>query len=237
LVYVRGLDAPVGQQLAIVRPIGRYYEITFKDGQPSEIYRQSLEDREGRPDMLWHRGPQDFTLHGDVHFIGYEMIQFGTVQVTHTGNPASTLVLTSDYEVHGGDYVIPLDPMQYDSQYVPHAPKQVPATMHVLAFTDALNSVGRLQVVGLSHGANDGVENGQVFSVFHQPDNVRDYTDYPDASAKAFFHPNDAEVKLPEEYIGHVMIFRTFDHVSYGLVMDGVRPVHLYDHLYEPDHR
>jgi hypothetical protein len=33
------------------------------------------------------------------------------------------------------------------------------------------------------------------------------------------------------------MIFRTFDRVSYGLIMDGIRPVHLGDHLYEPDHK
>jgi hypothetical protein len=43
-------------------------------------------------------------------------------------------------------------------------------------------------------------------------------------------------VQLPEEYIGHVMIFRTFDRVSYGLIMDGIRPVHLSDRLYDPDH-
>jgi hypothetical protein len=35
----------------------------------------------------------------------------------------------------------------------------------------------------------------------------------------------DNKVKLPDEFVGHVMIFRTFDKVSYGLVMDGVRPV------------
>jgi hypothetical protein len=43
-------------------------------------------------------------------------------------------------------------------------------------------------------------------------------------------------VQLPEEYIGHVMVFRTFDRVSYGLIMDGIRPVHRGDKLYDPDH-
>ena len=42
---------------------------------------------------------------------------------------------------------------------------------------------------------------------------------------------------LPEEYIGNVMVFRTFEHVSYGLIMDGIRPVHIGDRLYEPDHK
>ncbi len=237
LAYVRGLDAQPGQQFVLARPIGRYYEITSKDGHPSPVYRQNLEDREGRPDMLWHRGPDHFTLHGNVHFLGYEMMQFGIVQVTRGGNPASTLVMSSDYEVRQGDYVLPLDTMNYDFQYVPHPPQQVPPNMQVIAFTDALNAVGRLQVVALSDGSRDGVENGQVYSIFSPGDVVNDYTDYPEDSTRAFLHPKDAQVQLPEEYVGHVMIFRTFDRVSYGLIMDDLRPVHLGDHLYEPDHK
>jgi hypothetical protein len=237
LIYVRGLDAQPGQQFGLVRPLGRYYEITSKDGQPGTTYRQSLENDDTRPGMLWHDGPWNFTLHGDMHFLGYEVLQFGTLQVTHAGDAASALVLSSDFEVRAGDYVVPLDTVAYDFQYVPHPPAQVPANMRTIAFTDALNAIGRLQVVALSNGANAGVENGQVYSIFSPGDVVADSTDYPESSTKAFLHPHDSQVQLPEEYIGHVMIFRTFEHVSYGLIMDGIRPVHLGDRLYEPDHK
>jgi hypothetical protein len=236
LVYVRGLDAQPGQRYVLVRPIGRYYVMEGKDGRPDEVFRQDMQDRDDRPSMLWHHGPDHFTLRGKVRFLGYEMLQFGEVQATHAGNPASVLVTSTDYEVRPGDFVLPPDNNQFDFQYVPHAPSQVSPTMRVIAFTDALNAVGRLQVVALSSGAADGVENGQTFSIFHEGDVVQDRADYPDGSFKAFFHPNDAKVKLPEEYIGHVMIFRTFDRVSYGLIMDGIRPVHLGDKLYDPDH-
>ncbi len=236
LAYVRGLDAHPGQQFALIRVVGRYYEITAHDDQPSEVYRQSMDDRDGRPSMLWHHGPNHFTLHGDVHFVGYEALQYGVVQVTKAGNPASTLVMSSDYEVRPGDYVLPLDNKPYDFEYSPHPPKTVPPNMRVIAFTDALSAVGRYQVVALSRGSADGVSNGEVFSIFAPGDTVEDRTDYPEGSWHAFFHGDEARVKLPEEYIGHVMIFRTFDRVSYGLIMDGVRPVHLGDLLYGPDH-
>jgi len=236
LAYVRGLDASAGQQFALLRPLGRYYEVT-SDGAPTRLLRESMEDRDDRPDMLWHDGVWNFSLHGDVHFVGYEMLQFGTVQVTKGGNPASTLIITADVEVRTGDYVMPLDTTPYDFQYLPHPPPQVPAGMGVIAFADALNAAGRLQVVTLSSGARDGVENGQVYSIFTPGDVAIDRTDYPEMSAKAFFHPHDAEVQLPEEYIAHLIIFRTFERVSYGLIMDGIRPVHVGDHLYEPDHR
>ena len=86
----------------------------------------------------------------------------------------------------------------------------------------------------IANGAADGIENGQTFSIFHKGDVVTDRTDYPEGSFKAFFKRDDSKVQLPEEYIGHVMIFRTFDRVSYGLIMDGIRPVKLGDVLREP---
>jgi len=42
-------------------------------------------------------------------------------------------------------------------------------------------------------------------------------------------------VTLPAEYVGHVMVFRTFDRVSYGLIMDGLRPVREGNELRMPD--
>ncbi|MBN8885257.1 MAG: LysM peptidoglycan-binding domain-containing protein [Rudaea sp.] len=245
LVYVRGLDAAPGQQLAIVRVLGRYYEIVPRNGEPQRFYRDSTDepsrDHEIRGDLMWRHGPQESSLAGKVNFIGYEGLQIGTVRVTKAANPSSALLLASDIEVRPGDLVLPLDDKPYDAQYVPHPPKQVPAGMRVVAFTDTIDPsgwmvAGRDQVLALSHGAADGVENGQVYSIFHPGEQVNDNFDYSPESGKKFFHPKDAKVQLPEEYIGHVMIFRTFDHVSYGLVVDGVKPVHLLDPLYEPDH-
>ena len=245
LAYVRGLSAQPGEQFAVVRTLGRYYEIVPRDGAPQRFYRDSTDDKdmshEFRDDMIWHHGPQEFSLAGKVNFLGYEALQIGTVRVTHAGNPASVLVLTSDLEIRPGDFIMPIDDKPYDASYVPHAPKQVPDGMRVIAFTDTVDPsgwmvTGRNTVVALSHGAADGVENGQTYSIFHRGEVVKDYTDYRDGSMKKFLHPDEAKVQLPEEYVGHVMIFRTFDHVSYGLIMDGVRPVRLLDPLYDPDH-
>ena len=42
-------------------------------------------------------------------------------------------------------------------------------------------------------------------------------------------------MKLPDEYAGHIMVFRTFDHVSYALVMDALRPLRKGDKLVMPE--
>lgn len=56
-------------------------------------------------------------------------------------------------------------------------------------------------------------------------------------SADEFFGQQGLDVQsmtLPEEYTGEIMVFRTFDQVSYALVMDITRPVHLYDRVRNP---
>lgn len=236
LVYVRGLSAEPGTRLALVRPAARYYDMPpVGEGQPREVYRQTVEQRDGRPDMLWRHGPNEFTLSGDVHFLGYEMFDYGVVAVTRSGDVSSALIENSHLEVRPGDYLLPIDARPYDDQYVPHSPTSVPVNMRVLAFSDALRAVGPRQVVALSRGTKDGVENGQTFSIYQPGESVIDRTDYPEGSSRAFFHPGDAEVTLPPEFIGHVMIFRTFDRVSYGLIMDAVKPVHIGDFLHDPN--
>ncbi len=47
----------------------------------------------------------------------------------------------------------------------------------------------------------------------------------------------EADVRLPEVYDGLVMVFRTFDEISYGMVMSGSRVVVEYDMLRHPDER
>ncbi|HOX71710.1 MAG TPA: LysM domain-containing protein [Dokdonella sp.] len=236
LVYVSGLDAAVGEQFAVVRPMGRYYDMPpEEEGEVRETYRQERDGRDGRKSMLWRHGPHELSFKGRVRFLGYEVLEFGTLQVTRAGSPTSALVTYSDFEVREGDYILPLDTKPYDDQFVPHPPASAPDNMRVIAFTDALNSVGPLQVVALSRGSEDGVDNGTTYSVYKDGETVHDDTDYPKGKTRAFFNPRDSKVQLPPEFIGHVMVFRTFKRVSYALVMDSVRPVQMGDFMHDPD--
>ena len=45
----------------------------------------------------------------------------------------------------------------------------------------------------------------------------------------------NSRVRLPDEFAGHAMVFRTFDKVSYALIMDGVRPTKVGYELKHPD--
>jgi hypothetical protein len=237
LVYVKDLDAKPGAQFAILRSTTLYFSVPPReDGQARPVYARTTESFwDGERAMIWHGGLREMTLHGHSELVGHEMMVIGQGTVTRAGDPSSMLVTYSDVEVRAGDLILPIEDKPYDSQYFPHAPKAVPDDLRVINFTDAMNAVGPHQVVALSRGSQEGVENGQTYSVYHAGEKIDDNYKYDPGSSKAFFHPRKKKVQLPEEFIGHVMVFRTFDHISYGLVMDSVRPVHLDDMLHAPE--
>ena len=173
-------------------------------------------------------------------FLGYELMQqnSGTISRGEVApNEASTLVLDdSGREVHVGDRLIPVEAQPYDLQFFPHPPKQSTeyGKAKVLAVADMLTSGGPRDVVALSVGARDGVDNGTVFSSWRVGSTAVDRVQ------AGFDRSHDTvarsgKVRLPDEFASHLMVFRTFDKVSYALVMDGIRPTRVGYELKHPD--
>ena len=89
-------------------------------------------------------------------------------------------------------------------------------------------------MVALSVGSREGVDNGTVFSIWRVGSEVADRVEYglnrsPDLFSQA------QTVRLPDEFAGHVMVFRTFDKVSYGLVMESIELSKIGYELKHPD--
>ncbi len=63
----------------------------------------------------------------------------------------------------------------------------------------------------------------------NQGERVRDQVKFPSGDLRSAFNPRKKYITLPEDFAGHEMIFRTYEKISYGLVMDGVRPIYLND--------
>jgi hypothetical protein len=72
--------------------------------------------------------------------------------------------------------------------------------------------VGKHSVVALSVGAQQGLEIGHVLAVQTTGRTITD---------RELRQP----VKLPNESIGQVVIFRLFDRIAYGLVVAATEPI------------
>ena len=229
-IYVRGLDSQPGQRWAIVRPEHVFRGYSDSNGGIDE-YADDLDANAAMARSPW---VEDFD-NGSGHFfrgkdMGLEVKVVGTAEMLRGGDPSTLLVLDSTTEIHKGDRLMPVDDHPYDPYFFPHAPKSLPRNGRVIAFTDALDAVGPHQVVALSVGSADGVDNGTTFAIWQPGERIHD-----DVAGDVWRRGVGPRVTLPDEYIGHVMVFRTFEHVSYGLVMDGLRPVKKGDKLQMPE--
>ncbi|GAB3102504.1 LysM peptidoglycan-binding domain-containing protein [Lysobacter terrae] len=241
VVYVRNLaGAQPGQRYAIVRPTVRYNAINPKRCCDVTTTKPEDLDFRGRTtkftEQLWnHLIPAS-----KGEFLGYELMQLTTATVTRVEGgqyEATTLVVDqTGREVREGDRLIPVEPQPYDLQFFPHPPKQEFAygKAKVLAVADMISTGGPRDVVALSVGARDGIDNGTVFSSWRVGSNAVDRVAVGvDRSPDSVGNGN--KVRLPDEFAGHMMVFRTFDKVSYALVMDSIRPTRVGYELKHPD--
>jgi hypothetical protein len=150
--------------------------------------------------------------------LGFEAVFLGTARVTRSGEPATVQIVNSKKEISAGDRLIPAPPPTIP-QYLPHAPSS-PVSGRIMGLYDALaTSVGgRDSIISINRGRRDGLEVGHVLAIYR---NVviydqRDYLKSRDRSPV---------IQLPPERYGLAFIFRTFDSVSYALVMESSRPV------------
>lgn len=239
IAYVRGLDVAPGSTVYILRPTFAYYDVGRPDDdrreqrRPTRRYEWNAERGRHEP-RLWDESIPSIWRRRKGEYLGHEVLEIGIGEVLRGGDPQTVLVQYGDYEIRKGDLVTLTPPDPFDLTFYPRAPDSVPENMRVLSFTDALAVVGPKQVVALNKGARDGVANGQVYSIYQPGAFVRDTVKHPVGEFEGVLRRRHGEIELPEEFVGHVMVFRTFDKVSYGLVMDGIRPVHLYDALHPP---
>ncbi|MGH8033240.1 MAG: LysM peptidoglycan-binding domain-containing protein [Luteimonas sp.] len=240
-VYVRGLAGQrIGNRYLVVRPTTRYTHLTRSGLCCDRIHSDDLDDRGRRTIDFENHWTNVVTPDKGNELLGFELVRVSAGTLTRgevAGIEASTLVLdTADREVRIGDRLIPVDAQPYDLQFFPHPPKQQTGygKARVLAVADNHTHGGPRDVIAISLGSREGVDNGTVFSIWREGSNVADRVEVgPDRDEQSVGF--NKKVRLPDEFAGHVMIFRTFDKVSYGLVMDSIKPTRIGYHLKHPD--
>lgn len=240
VAYVRGLNAAPGQRFLVVRPEKRY-RMLERAGLCCDLFQGIDLDARGDhmrdPGTMWSNWvfPSKNT-----EFLGYELMTQTTGTVTRGevgGIQASTVLLDAEgREVRAGDRLIPVVPQSYDLQFFPHPPKaqQKYGRLTVMAVADAYLYGGTRDVIAISGGAREGIDNGTVFSIWRRGDSVTDKVrDGLDRDEELTWFEN--KVRLPDEFAGHAMVFRTFDKVSYALVMSSIKPTRVGYELKHPD--
>ena len=161
----------------------------------------------------------------DTHeILGYEAKYAGEVRITKYADPASGDLTFTEREVLIGDRLLIEDKSKVNNMFFPRVPnKDVHA--QIISLYEALSGVAQFQIVVLNKGVVDGMEVGYLLATYSNGNLARDR--YNKGSSYA--------VKLPNERSGLVMIFETFERVSYAIVLESRRIINNYDLLYPPE--
>ena len=225
LVYVRGMaNAQPGMRVDLARPVNR-----LGGGKGKHLPGISPLEFDGRRGHVHWAVPKGFGEATGEH-LGDELQIHASGEVTRVNGDIASVVLRDEgREIRVGDRVLASEAQPYDLQFMPRAAESIPDNARILAVADGMQAGPRI-VVALNVGARDGIRNGHVFSIWHEGA-VR---------ADRVFNTNAIQAKadkaaMPDDFVGNLMVFRTFDKVAYALVMDGIRPVRHGDVLKHPD--
>ena len=128
--------------------------------------------------------------------------------------PATIDIVVAKEEMRVGDRLI-AEPERSSQNYVPRAPATPITGQIVSVYGSAVRFASENQVVVVNRGSKDGLERGHVMAILKDGERLTDKTD-----------PSRPLIKLPNERNGLLMVFRTFDSLSYALVLqitDGVK--------------
>ena len=136
--------------------------------------------------------------------------------------PATIDIVAAREEIRVGDRLLP-EPALTLRSYVPRAPSAAMEARVVSVYGNAVANVGQNQVVVINRGSREGLESGHMLAILTDGARLIDKTD-----------PARTALKLPDERKGLLMVFRSFERLSYALVLEATEGVRVGDRLVNP---
>ncbi|WP_407303043.1 LysM peptidoglycan-binding domain-containing protein [Acinetobacter sp.] len=182
-------------------------QTVYARGNGLEVGQRYAVYREGEPYMF-------SDSHGKKYNAGLELIQVASGIAVRGENDITTLELTDTYnaEVRRGDRVLPeYDPM-LPTLFYPTNAEDVVAGGQVVRVMGSIGTAAKHSVVTIDRGSLQGIQVGHVLTVNQKGEVVTD--------------PKTKErVQLPGQQIGHIMVFKNFENLSYAYVLDSELPI------------
>ena len=216
------------------------YVLAFRDshevgGTTNEIYIRNLNAPERARFNVVHIG-DPLRDPDDGKVVGYQGIYTGTALISKPGSEVTKAVLVdAARETLRGDKVMPTD-NDVPLNFVPTAPRSR-VSGRIIAVVDGTVTIGQYQVVAINRGTRDGIGNGTVLAVDRAGERVRDtYANGSNFTRKSQgLNTSFAKrVKLPDERVGTMLVFKTFNRVSYALIIGATDTIALQDVVRNP---
>jgi hypothetical protein len=209
-VYARG---PASAPLLDDQPKLKQYRV-FRDARP-------LKDPE-TGEILGY----------EAEFLGKALLarSEGSTEIASAGGKVNTALVPATIDITSaksemliGDRMAP-EPEREFLNFVPRAPAgNITGRIVSIYGNNSVVNASQNQVVVLNRGRREGIESGHVLAILKDGQQLTDTTD-----------PTRPLIKLPNERNGLLMVFRVYEKLSYGLILDITDPVRVGDRLATP---
>jgi hypothetical protein len=197
-------------------------------GAGNQAYVEGIGENQGD---LWqvYRPGQALKDPDNGEVLAYEAIYLGEARLTRGGEIASVAIVRSTEEINKGDRLVPATSAAIPS-YSPHSPEKM-VKGRIMSAPKGIDEIGQNAIVTVNKGTRDGLEVGHVLAAYRLGATVKAQRDGEDSG----WLGQGRTIKLPDERNGLIFIFRTFEKVSYGLVVQSLTPLHLGDVVQSPE--
>jgi hypothetical protein len=191
-------------------------------GAGQQLYVRSIDSSDQiKWEVVRPGGPYKDGDTGEI--LGYEAAFIGSSQLQRTGDPATLFINKTERESIIGDRLIPAGEERSSANFMPHPPA-MPLEGNIISVFDGVSQIGQFNVVVIDRGLRDGIDPGTVLRIDRRGETIRDVVST---------RPRET-VTLPDEQAGLLMVFRSFERVSFGLVLHATNVMHVGDKVRTP---
>jgi len=155
--------------------------------------------------------------------IAYEAVHLGDAKLIKLDEISTLEIVSVRREILKNDRVLAVEKRDFGKNFYPRVPNiDTLEDARIIAVVDGVSQIGQYQVVVVNIGLNDGIERGHLLQV--------------NKGGRLIPDPKDSKniLKLPSEKSGSLMVFKSFDDISYALVMKALSPLHIFDEVTIP---
>lgn len=214
--------ANLGDNLAIGTGDEIYARGTWPMGATSfEVYRlgRAFNDADG-----------DEILGIEVEYLG-----FATISSSESADLKRMLINNSSKEIRVGDRLLIREESRIDATIFPTEPAEE-LIGQIVSFQGVETMASQLDTVVIDLGLSDNLAVGDILTIQHESTSMVDVVERERMSfrerMRSIFNP--ATLELPGKEIGTLLVYRTFENLSYAVILSSTEPATLYNRVASP---
>ena len=161
--------------------------------------------------------------------LGYMGTFTGSARIDVASALSRAMMLESARETNAGDLLFAEDLQSVSTDILPRA---APAGVdgQIMAVVDGVSLIGQHQVVAVNRGTRHGLQAGHVLAIDQKGEVIADGA----CKRSSLSWCIGKKIKLPEERAGTLLVFKTYEQMSYGLIVSTTGPVRVTDRVRTP---